>query len=1235
MKKKTATKIILVLLSVMLIVGIMPIGMLTVSAYSGNGSETSPYLITSASDLAQFATDVNNGVNTINMYYKLTADIDISGYENWTPIGSYNNAFKGYFDGGNYTISGLTIKTSTDVANSGFGLFGSVDDSAVQDYRATRLKNIKLAKVSVECTSSSQVYVGSLAGYASRLAVKNCSASTAEGKTVSGPNAGGLIGYTSACDLNNLSNNCDVTATGSNTTAYYAGGITSTARGCNLINLRNDATVSNIDSTNMDSCVGGITGCAWYCSSLTGLVNTGNVNGTCSAGGITGYTQGMTSGTHTNVSNSYNTGTITSSGNNTGGLIGQSQLTNIGQSFNFGKVNGTQYTGGIIGRLGNQNSNGVDYTKVSNYLTNCYNTASVSGTQYVGGIAGQANQCASVTKTYSASSVQGSSYIGALTGNFIGLESSNNFYAPAINPALASYFNGSDYRKGAGVGSNQKWNATPLTVEQMTDNSVLTSGNDKGLMSALGSEWKKRTNDASIYYPELNVFYTSSESEVQATSRLSVTAAIPPTYSFSISPQPADYQTPIILPTVSEGYKSAAFQTVLVSNTGTGDTGVFTLSLAQASLNYFSLSKATMASLASGGSDSFTVTPKTGLAPGTYQDYVEISCSNTNMQNSDKNKGFLVEFTVVESVTKDIISLSPFDDKTFTTKTEGYGPVAVHTVDVSNTGTEDTGELTVSLSGTNADSFTLSKTTIADIAANGSDDFTVVPKTGLPVGTYTATVTVSSDTVTPKSFDVFFTVEENKDVIVLNPFDDKTFTPAAVGYSPVTAYDVNLSNTGTKAIGELTVLLSGPNADSFMLSKTTIASLVANGSNSFTVVPKTGLAVGTYIATVTLSGDNIIPKSFGVSFTVKINPPTATGGIRTVTVREVTDGATLKLYKADGTIVTATPNKNTDGNYTYSNVEPGAYYVTQTVNGIESGHSNTVTVTSTVPTATGGTRTITVKDVIEGATLKLYKADGTIVIAIPIKNTDGTYTYTNVEPGTYYVTQTVNGVESGHSNIATVTSAAPTATGGTRTITVKDVTEGATLKLYKALGTIVIATPTKNTDGTYTYTNLEPGTYYITQTVNGIESGHFNTETVTPEPPIAPTLTGGTKTITVNDVKDDATIKLYKADGTIVIAIQTKNLDGTYTYKDLEPGDYYVTQTVDGVEGVPSGTFSVTDDDNNSGGGNGTDSDKPSTDDSDNAPKTGDSACTALPFGLLCLFFLIMTVTLKRRKENS
>ncbi|MCL2722608.1 MAG: InlB B-repeat-containing protein, partial [Treponema sp.] len=49
---------------------------------------------------------------------------------------------------------------------------------------------------------------------------------------------------------------------------------------------------------------------------------------------------------------------------------------------------------------------------------------------------------------------------------------------------------------------------------------------------------------------------------------------------------------------------------------------------------------------------------------------------------------------------------------------------------------------------------------------------------------------------------------------------------------------------------------------------TSISSITVSGNNSFTVVPNTGLAAGTYTATVTVSGGNGITASFNVSFTV-------------------------------------------------------------------------------------------------------------------------------------------------------------------------------------------------------------------------------------------------------------------------------------------------------------------------------------------------------------------------------
>lgn len=106
--------------------------------------------------------------------------------------------------------------------------------------------------------------------------------------------------------------------------------------------------------------------------------------------------------------------------------------------------------------------------------------------------------------------------------------------------------------------------------------------------------------------------------------------------------------------------------------------------------------------------------------------------------------------------------------------------------------------------------------------------------------------------------------------ISLSPTDSYTFLAATVGYGAQTPVTATVTNTGNTATGALTVALSGNNADSFTLSPNSIISIAeTNGTAQFTVAPKTGLTAGTYTATVTVSGQNIVSKSFEVSFTVK------------------------------------------------------------------------------------------------------------------------------------------------------------------------------------------------------------------------------------------------------------------------------------------------------------------------------------------------------------------------------
>ena len=262
----------------------------------------------------------------------------------------------------------------------------------------------------------------------------------------------------------------------------------------------------------------------------------------------------------------------------------------------------------------------------------------------------------------------------------------------------------------------------------------------------------------------------------------------------------------------------------------------------------------------------------TSLANGIY--YVRVKASGTVLASDYQT----VNVPAYSAVPTYGIDLDVNNTYSFDAVTVGYAAIVAKTVTVINTGNSATGALTVALSGSNANSFELNKTSIGDIAVSGSDTFTVVPKTGLSAGTYTATVTVSGGNSINASFNVSFTVNAASPTysIALSPSGTQTFTAATVGYGAQTAKTITVNNTGTGATGALTVALSGSNANSFELNKTSIGDIAVSGSDTFTVVPKTGLSAGTYTATVTVSGNNSITASFDVSFTV--NPAGGSGG---------------------------------------------------------------------------------------------------------------------------------------------------------------------------------------------------------------------------------------------------------------------------------------------------------------------------------------------------------------------
>ena len=237
-----------------------------------NGS----YTVYNADGLLNVAELVNGGKTDINI--TLTADIDLTG-KDWTPIGTdYDNSYKGTFDGGGHTITGLTFTTNDEFA----GLFGWLN-------RAGTVKNVVMEGVQI---TSNQIYGGSIGGVVGSGwgTIENCSVSGSVSGTVY---VGGVVG------------------------AQWGGSIT----GCS-----SSATVKGTIK------VGGVAGQTIFGATLTACYATGNVNieidrtQDISGGGLVGFNDGIS------LLSCYATGNVTSTGSSTGhvhigGFLGDNYIT--------------------------------------------------------------------------------------------------------------------------------------------------------------------------------------------------------------------------------------------------------------------------------------------------------------------------------------------------------------------------------------------------------------------------------------------------------------------------------------------------------------------------------------------------------------------------------------------------------------------------------------------------------------------------------------------------------------------------------------------------------------------------------------------------------------------------------------------------------------------------------------------------------------------------------------------
>ena len=201
------------------------------------------YVIENAGNLYWFAEQVNSGNTSINAF--LTDNIVVNtgdvagcdgtmeeGWREWIDMGSYAMPYSGFFDGMDYTISGLYYKASSYSSQDYDGLFGCSNGTVanlgvvnsyfyawnyfggIVGYNSGTIDSCYFSG-----TMKGYENVGGIAGYNAGGTVSNC---YFDGAVSASYKLGGIAGFT-----NGIVKNCCAfgSVTAPNSSSYYVGAI--------------------------------------------------------------------------------------------------------------------------------------------------------------------------------------------------------------------------------------------------------------------------------------------------------------------------------------------------------------------------------------------------------------------------------------------------------------------------------------------------------------------------------------------------------------------------------------------------------------------------------------------------------------------------------------------------------------------------------------------------------------------------------------------------------------------------------------------------------------------------------------------------------------------------------------------------------------------------------------------------------------------------------------------------
>ncbi|GHU80964.1 hypothetical protein FACS1894191_7290 [Clostridia bacterium] len=373
------------------------------------------------------------------------------------------------------------------------------------------------------------------------------------------------------------------------------------------------------------------------------------------------------------------------------------------------------------------------------------------------------------------------------------------------------------------------------------------------------------------------------------------------------------------------GYTAQTGRTITVTNAGLAPTGGLTVALSDTNAGSFTLSKASIGSIAAGGMDTFTVTPATGLGVGTHTATVTVSNSGNGI-----TANFAVSFTVsalppvpVNSidVTSSGNSITTYGGTmqmaadilpaNATVKTVTWSIASGSGANVSNSGL-----LTATADG----SVTVRATANDSSGVYGEKAITISGQTAPPVPVISIAVTSSGNSITTNGGTMQMAVDilpANATVQTVtwsiasgsgaNVSNSGLLTATADGSVTVRA----TSNDGSGVYGEKTIAISGQTAPPSGNTAPTI-----NGEQTGTDSIELTVGYADYTETYTIAGTP------APTVTIEANTAGATFAGNTLTIPlGLSAGAystTIKATNSEGTATRTVAVNVSDSEFTYT-----------------------------------------------------------------------------------------------------------------------------------------------------------------------------------------------------------------------------------------------------------------------------------------------------------------------------